>query len=310
VARKFYYGGQAVIEGVMMRGRENVSIAVRKPDGDITLHNEPVSKIYNGRLRDLPFIRGIIVLVETLVLGMKALFYSASVSLGEEEGEKISPALLWGTVGIGFALALGLFLVLPLFLIRYIDPHVGSVQSNVIEGVIRLGLFVIYLKVITMMPDIRRVFSYHGAEHKTINAYEAGVPLEVDSVQEYDTAHSRCGTSFLVFVMVIAIIAFAFLGRPPMWLRLLSRIALMPLIAGISYEMIRLSAANVKNPFVRVLLLPGLLLQSMTAKQPDDQQVEVAISALKEVLVADGELAEEAAPVPGMADGSGGVDPE
>ncbi|MFC1974224.1 DUF1385 domain-containing protein [Chloroflexota bacterium] len=309
MARKFYYGGQAVIEGVMMRGRKNVSIAVRNPEGNITLHDEPLSTIYNGRLRDIPLIRGVIVLVETLILGMKALFYSASASLGEEE-EKINPVLLWGTVALGIVLAVGLFLVLPLFVIRYIDPHVGSVESNIIEGLIRIALFIGYLRVITMMPDIRRVFAYHGAEHKTINAYEAGVSLEVESVQEYDTAHSRCGTSFLLIVLVISIIAFAFLGRPPMWLRLLSRLALMPVIAGVSYEIIRLGAGHIKNSMVRVLLAPGLLLQSMTARQPDDQQVEVAILALKGVLVADRELVEEAAPITCMADGADGVNPE
>jgi hypothetical protein len=307
LSKKFYYGGQAVIEGVMMRGRKSVATAVRLPSGEITTHDEPLSGWSMGRVRDIPLARGIVVLVETLVLGIKTLFYSASMALGEEE--KVSPWLLWGSVALGFVLALALFLVLPLVATHFLDPYVSSTVSNVIDGVIRLVIFIIYLGSISLMPDIRRVFAYHGAEHKTINAYEAGQPLEVEQVRRYSTAHSRCGTNFILIVMVLAIFAFAFLGRPPLWLRYVERIALLPVIAAVSYEMIKFGAAHVENRVVHAILTPGLALQAMTTRQPDDQQIEVAISALKRVLDSEipVQLAEEAGPVSGVAGGSSGV---
>jgi uncharacterized protein YqhQ len=261
-----------------------------------------------GRIREIPLVRGIVVLVETLVLGIRVLFYSASVSLDEEV--KISPWLLWGSVAVGFILAMALFLVLPLLATHFVDPYVSPAVSNLIDGVIRLVIFVIYLGAISLMPDIRRVFAYHGAEHKTINAYEAGEPLEVEKVRKYSTAHSRCGTNFILIVMVIAIIAFVFLGRPPIWLRYVERIILLPVIAAVGYEVIKFGAAHIKNIVVRIVLTPGLALQAMTTRQPDDRQIEVAISALQRVLAVDAEpskLAEEAAPVSGVADGTGGV---
>ncbi len=308
-SKKFYYGGQAVIEGVMMRGQKSVATAVRLPNGEISTRDEPLGGWSTGRIKDIPFLRGIIVLVETLVLGIKTLFYSASVALGEEE--KISPWLLWGSLALGFIFALGLFLVLPLLATHFVDPYVSSVASNVIDGVIRLAVFIIYLWSISLMPDIRRVFAYHGAEHKTINAHEAGEPLEVEHVRKYSTAHSRCGTNFILIVMVFAIIVFAFLGRPPMWLRYVERILLLPVIAAVSYEMIKFGAAHITNRVVRAVLTPGLTLQAMTTRQPDDKQIEVAISALKRVLAVDAgqplKLAEEAGPVTGVAGGPSGV---
>jgi hypothetical protein len=254
-------------------------------------------------------VRGIVVLVETLVLGIRVLFYSASVSLDEEV--KISPWLLWGSVAVGFILAMALFLVLPLLATHFVDPYVSPAVSNLIDGVIRLVIFVIYLGAISLMPDIRRVFAYHGAEHKTINAYEAGEPLEVEKVRKYSTAHSRCGTNFILIVMVIAIIAFVFLGRPPIWLRYVERIILLPVIAAVGYEVIKFGAAHIKNIVVRIVLTPGLALQAMTTRQPDDRQIEVAISALQRVLAVDAEptlkLTEETTSVSGVADGTGGV---
>jgi hypothetical protein len=309
LGKKFYYGGQAVIEGVMMRGRKGIAVAVRRPNGEIALSSEPLGGMSTGRIREIPLVRGIVVLVETLVLGIRVLFYSASVSLDEEV--KISPWLLWGSVAVGFILAMALFLVLPLLATHFVDPYVSPAVSNLIDGVIRLVIFVIYLGAISLMPDIRRVFAYHGAEHKTINAYEAGEPLEVEKVRKYSTAHSRCGTNFILIVMVIAIIAFVFLGRPPMWLRYVERILLMPVIAAVSYELIKFAAAHIKNIVVRIVLTPGLALQAMTTRQPDDRQIEVAISALQRVLAVDAEptlkLTEETASVTGMADGPGGV---
>jgi hypothetical protein len=309
LGKKFYYGGQAVIEGVMMRGRKGIAVAVRRPNGEIALSSEPLGGMSTGRIREIPLVRGIVVLVETLVLGIRVLFYSASVSLDEEV--KISPWLLWGSVAVGFILAMALFLVLPLLATHFVDPYVSPAVSNVVDGVIRLVIFVIYLGAISLMPDIRRVFAYHGAEHKTINAYEAGEPLEVEKVRKYSTAHSRCGTNFLLIVMVIAIVAFVFLGRPPMWLRYVERILLMPVIAAVSYEVIKFGAAHIKNIVVRIIITPGLALQAMTTRQPDDRQIEVAISALQRVLALDAEpalkLAEETTSVTGVADGTGGV---
>lgn len=309
MGKKFYYGGQAVIEGVMMRGRKGIAVAVRRPNGEIALSSEPLGGMSTGRIREIPLVRGIVVLVETLVLGIRVLFYSASVSLDEEV--KISPWLLWGSVAVGFILAMALFLVLPLLATHFVDPYVSPAVSNLIDGVIRLVIFVIYLGAISLMPDIRRVFAYHGAEHKTINAYEAGEPLEVEKVRKYSTAHSRCGTNFILIVMVIAIIAFVFLGRPPIWLRYVERIILLPVIAAVGYEVIKFGAAHIKNIVVRIVLTPGLALQAMTTRQPDDRQIEVAISALQRVLAVDAEpalkLAEETTSVTGVADGTGGV---
>jgi uncharacterized protein YqhQ len=287
--KPFYYGGQAVIEGVMMRGRENIAVAVRRPDGEIAVTSRPLAQLYKGRFRNWPLIRGIIVLIETLALGIQTLLYSAQVAAAEEDEKGISPMLLWGSVVIAVAFAVGLFFILPLLLTRYlIDPHITSaLVSNIIEGVLRIGIFIAYLKAISLMPDLKRVFAYHGAEHKVVNAYESGMPLELDYVKNYSTAHTRCGTSFLLAVMVIAIFVFALLGRPPLWISILSRIILIPVIAAIGYEFVRFGAAHSNNRFVRALLAPGLMLQTMTTREPDDRQLETAISALKKTIEAD-----------------------
>jgi uncharacterized protein YqhQ len=309
LAERFHYGGQAVIEGVMMRGRKSIATAVRRPDGEIVVKHDRLGTLSTTRYRGIPLVRGPIVLVETFVLGVRALLYSASVSL--DEVEEVGSGLLWGAVAIGVALSLALFLGLPLLVVHYVDPFITATVSNVVDGVIRLVVFLAYLWAINLMPDIRRVFAYHGAEHKTINAYEAGEGLEVDSVRPYSTAHSRCGTGFILIVLVIAIAAHAFLGRPAMWLRFVERLLILPVIAAVSYEMIKFSAYHMKNRLVRFALAPGLALQSMTTREPDDSQIEVAISALKTVLADDSEvlpeLAEEAASVPGVAGGAGGL---
>jgi uncharacterized protein YqhQ len=287
--KSFHYGGQAVIEGVMIRGKEGVAISVRQPDGELNVVRQPLASIYKGRLREMPLIRGIIALVETLVLGTQSLLHSAQVAAAEEVGGKIPTALLWGTVAVSLALGVALFFMVPLFTTRYlIDPYIESaLLSNVLEGLIRIGIFIAYLKVISLIPDIKRVFAYHGAEHKVVNAYEAGVPLEVESVKKYSTAHARCGTAFLFIVLIVSIFVFALVGQPTLWIRILSRIALIPVIAVISYEIMKFGAGHMNNPVVRVLLAPGLMLQAITTKEPDDSQIEAAISALNEVIEID-----------------------
>jgi uncharacterized protein YqhQ len=287
--KSFHYGGQAVMDGVMIRGKEGVAISVRQPNGELNTVRQPLASIYKGRLREMPLVRGIIVLVETLVLGTRALLHSAQVAAAEEGEEKIPAALLWGTVAVSLALGVVLFVMVPLFATRYlIDPYIDSaLLSNVFEGLIRIGIFIAYLKLISLMPDIRRVFAYHGAEHKVVNAYEAGVPLEVEAVKNYSTAHARCGTAFLFIVLILAIFVFALVGQPTLWIRILSRIALIPVIAVIGYEIMKFGAAHIDNKIVRFLLAPGLMLQSMTTREPDDSQIEAAISALSEVLEID-----------------------
>ena len=287
--KSFYYGGQAVMEGVMIRGKECMAISVRQPDGELNIVKQPLASIYKGRLREMPLVRGIIALVETLVLGTRSLLHSAQVAAAEEGGEKIPTALLWGTVAVSLALGVALFFMIPLFTTRYlIDPYIDSaLLSVVLEGLIRVGIFIAYLKLISLMPDIKRVFAYHGAEHKAVNAYEAGVPLEVESVKNYSTTHARCGTAFTFTVLIIAIFVFALVGRPTLWIRILSRIALIPVIAAISYEIMKFGAGHINSKIVRVLLAPGLLLQSITTREPDDSQLETAISALNEVIEID-----------------------
>jgi uncharacterized protein YqhQ len=273
----------------MMRGRENVAVAVRRPDGEINVINQPLASIYKGHLRNWPFIRGIIVLIETLALGTQAIFHSAQIAAAEEDEKSISPTLLWGGVAIAVAFAVGLFFIVPLLLTRYlVYPYIASALiCNIIEGIVRIIIFIAYLKLISLMPDIKRVFAYHGAEHKVVNAYEAGMPLELDYVKNYSTAHTRCGTSFLLAVLVISIIVFALLGRPPLWLGILSRIVLIPVIAALGYEFVRFGAAHSQNWLVRGLLVPGLKLQAMTTGEPNDSQLETALSALKKVIEAD-----------------------
>ncbi len=269
-----------------------MAVAVRRPDGEIDVTSQPLASIYKGHLRNWPFIRGIIVLIETLALGTQVIFHSAQIAAAEEDEKGIPPTLLWGTVAIAVAFAVGLFFIAPLLLTRYlVYPYIASALiGNIIEGILRIILFIAYLKLISLMPDIKRVFAYHGAEHKVVNAYEAGMPLELNYVKNYSTAHTRCGTSFLLAVLVISIIVFALLGRPPLWLGILSRIVLIPVIAALGYEFVRFGAAHSQNWLVRGLLVPGLQLQAMTTREPDDSQLETALSALKKVIEADTKL--------------------
>jgi uncharacterized protein YqhQ len=284
MAKKFNYGGQAVIEGVMIRGRQAAVTAVRRPGGGLVTKVEPLAAIYTGWMRRAPFIRGVIVLLEAMVLGIKSLLYSANVSLEDEE-EEITGKAVWLMIALALALAIVLFLLVPLFLTRLINPYLGSsLLFHLVEGLIRLVIFIAYLKIVGLMPDIRRVFTYHGAEHKAVNAYEAGVPMEVEAVKKHDTAHVRCGTSFLFVVLIIAILVFAVVGRPTLWLMVLSRVVLIPVIASLGYEVIYFGARHHHNALVRVVLAPGLWLQGLTAKEPDDSQLEIALAALREAV--------------------------
>jgi len=279
--------------GVMIRGRNSLAIAVRKMDGSIDISGRPLATLYKGKWREVPFIRGVIALIEAVILGTGALMYSAQVST-ETEQEKITPGMIWGSVALGVVLAVVLFFVLPLLAARLLDPFISSAFiSNLIEGLIRIVFFIVYLALIGRMQDIREVFAYHGAEHMSVNAYEAGVPLEVGPVRHYSTAHIRCGTSFLLVVLVLSILVFALLGRPNIWISIMSRILLIPVIAALSYELIKFEAAYSHNRFVHWLLLPGLWLQAMTTRQPDDSQLEVALAAMKKALESDGVIPAE-----------------
>jgi uncharacterized protein YqhQ len=281
MAKRFNYGGQAVIDGVMMRGRKAMVTAVRRPSGGLALDVQPLSPIYSGWMRQTPLLRGIIVLIEAMYLGIKSLLYSANVSLEEEE-EHISGWLIWTIVAVSVALSVVLFAVAPFFLTDlFLDP---SLPFYLVEGVLRVGIFILYIGLVSLMPSIRQTFAYHGAEHKAVNAYEDGAPLEVEAVRKYDTAHRRCGTSFLFVVLVIAILVFSIIGALPWWQMALSRIILIPVIAALGYEAIYFSANHTGNAIVRFLSTPGLWLQALTTRQPDDGQLEVAISALKKAV--------------------------
>lgn len=297
---KYYYGGQAVLEGVMMRGRTTMAVAVRNPQGKIVVHTEPLTaKIYTSNWGKWPFVRGLALLWDALGLGMRALMWSAEVSAQEDENEKVafSGPVAWTTIATSMAFAVGFFFLLPTFVSRWLATYVNdnAMVDAIFEGVLRLVVFVIYIWGIGRIPEIARVFGYHGAEHKAINAYEAGAPLTVESVRTYSLQHVRCGTSFLLYVLVISIILFApltFANVESVWLALVLRFAtrllLVPVVAGIAYEIIRFSAAHASNPLMRLLIAPGLALQKLTTREPDDGMVECAIVALEPVLAADG----------------------
>ncbi len=265
---KLSIGGQAVIEGVMMRGPKDVAVAVRKADGTIDVDVKPVNSISDRYpILKKPLLRGVVALVESLVMGMKALSYSAQVS-GDED-EQMDDKEMALTMVVSVALAVGLFIAIPTWSMRYLQQWTqSSLTLNLAEGFLRMG----------------RVFKYHGAEHKTIFTYEAGMPLTVENVRTFPRLHPRCGTNFLMIVMLISIFIFAFLGWPNLAERILSRIVLMPVVAGISYELIRFAGKNNDKPWVHRMILPGLLLQKLTTREPDDEMIEVAIASVKAVL--------------------------
>lgn len=292
---EFNYGGQAVIEGVMMRGARSAAVAVRTPSGGITVHEEPLTApIYVSRWGKLPFIRGLALLWDALGLGMRSLMWSANVAIEDETDVSFHGPVAWGTVAVAGIFGIGIFFILPFLVARAADSYVPSTfVSHIIEGVLRLALFLAYIIAIGQLPDIKRVFAYHGAEHMTINAYEAGAELTPPSVARFSLLHPRCGTGFLLIVMVVSIFVFSFIGRPNLLWSIAARIVLIPVIAGISYEFIRFSAKRYQtNALIRLLITPSLALQRLTTRPPDAGMLEVAIASLTSVLSAEGRLTE------------------
>ncbi len=294
MGKPFNYGGQAVIEGVMMRGSRTMAVALRHPEGRIVVETEPLNEaLYRGPLSRIPFLRGLVMLWDALGLGMKSLMMSADVAMGEETS--LSGPVSWGMGFLGVGMGVGLFMLLPSFLVGLLAPYIPSEWlSSLLEGIMRLFLIVGYIWAIGYLPDIQRVFAYHGAEHKTINAYEAGAGLTVDEVRPFPKAHARCGTAFLLTLVVLTVLIFAPFGQPSLIWRLLSRILLLPVITGVAYEFIRLTARFADRPWMRVLIVPNLALQRLTTREPDDGMLEVAISALKAVLADEGGVVGEA----------------
>jgi uncharacterized protein YqhQ len=306
------YGGQAVIEGVMMRGRNALAIAMRAPDRSIVIHKENLSGIYQSRISKIPFLRGLIMLWDALGLGMRALTISAN--LQTEEDERLEGPKLALTLVISLAFAIGLFFLLPAglghlteslyrpeqALSAQLDPSLdpglstptetmdqgqtrtssaGAWTGNLVEGIVRLAILIAYIGFIGLIPDIRRVFAYHGAEHKTINAFEAGAELTPENVKRFSLEHPRCGTAFLLTLVLLSIIVFALVGPLPLAWRLVSRIVMIPVLAGIAYEYIRWTARNLGSPLVKFLIRPNLALQRLTTREPDLEMLEVSIAA-------------------------------
>lgn len=298
VQHKTSIGGQAVMEGVMMRGPEKMAIAVRKPDGEIVTKVEDVKIKKKSIWLKIPVVRGCINFFGSMVTGVKALMYSAEFVDLEEEGEpskfdkwlekvfgdKLKDAVVYFSVVLSMFMSIGLFILLPTWLVSLLDFVTESVViKNLSEGVVRIVIFLTYLYLSSLLPDIKRVFQYHGAEHKSIACYEAGEELTVENARKNKRLHPRCGTSFLLIVMVISIICFSFMGWQNIWIRTVTRLALMPVIAGISYEIIKL-AGRYDNFLTRILSFPGLCLQKLTTNEPDDSQLEVALEAIKAVI--------------------------
>ena len=284
---RYQVGGQAVIEGVMMRSKHFWALAVRKPDRTIytKLFND-VSLTNKNKVLGFMFIRGIIALIESMTLGFKALSYS--INEATEEEIKFSKREMTIAVIIAVVFAVGVFFILPTIIGRsFSEFFPNAIVYNLLEGLIRIGFFFAYILLVSQIKDIKRVFQYHGAEHKTIQAYENDEELKPENVRKYSTMHVRCGTSFLLIVMIVALLIFALLGKQPMIWRIISRILLIPVIAGISYELIRLAGKFSKYKMVNILFYPGLLLQKITTKEPDNDQIEVAISSFKKVIEAE-----------------------
>jgi len=294
-----YYGGQAVIEGVMIRGPRHMAVAVRHPRGHIVVHSEELSGLYTGTIRRVPLLRGVIVLWETLALGMRALAFSSQVAMEGETDERGEPVefpqrTFWGMMAFAIAIAVAVFFALPIVAAHWIEAA-GAPRLAVVglETVLRLGLFVGYIAAIGLMPDIRRVFQYHGAEHMPIHAYEAREPLTIEAIRRFPKEHTRCGTSFLLVVVVVALAVFATfdaLVDAGLLIRTASRILLVPVIAGVSYEILRLGARFERFTIVRWFFAPNIALQRLTTRVPDDEQIEVARAAFEATLRAAGLL--------------------
>lgn len=292
--KEFNYGGQAVIEGVMMRGSKALAVAVRNPQGEIVIHTEPLnSRIYGGGMARIPFLRGLTLLWDALGLGIRSLMFSAEVAMEEEQHEGEEPAgkvfegpVQWGMVLFSLTMSAGLFFLLPAFIAGLFERWFGvsHLVSNVIEGVVRLVLLVGYIAAISLMNDVKRLFGYHGAEHKTINAYEAGAELTPAVMARFPLEHPRCGTAFLLTVVVLSILLYSLFPPLGLGLRLLSRLILLPLIAGIAYEFLRFTARHQDKWLVRLITRPNLALQRLTTREPDEKMLEVAIAAFEKVL--------------------------
>lgn len=294
---KIHVGGQAVIEGVMMRAPRAVAIAVRRPDGDIVVKKElaiPLSERFP--VVKLPIIRGAVALFTSLIIGIKALNFSANEAMTEEEKDKegvkegggeLSSWAMAGTMTVAFGFGICLFFLFPLYLTKLMTPVIGdnNIIFNLVDGVIRVIVFLAYIWLISRMEDIQRVFQYHGAEHKSIFAFEAGEELTIENVRRYSRLHPRCGTSFLLIVMLVSIAVFSLIPKLwPFYLKAGSRIFLLPMIAGISYEFLKWSASHDNHPLVKMVIAPGLALQRLTTREPDDSQLEVAIRSMNEAL--------------------------
>lgn len=288
------YGGQAVIEGVMMRGQKAFAIAMRAPDGRIVIHKEKLGEIYRSKIAKIPFLRGVILLWDALGLGMRALTLAANTQTGEDE--KLEGPALYVTLGISLTLGVGLFFLLPALAGGWLEHLLTPASSsglwagNLLEGLLRLGLLVGYIWAIGFMPDVKRLFGYHGAEHKTINAFEAGAELTPESVAKFSLQHPRCGTAFLLTLVLFSILAFTLIGPLPIVWRLVSRVLLIPVLAGVSLEYIRWTANHLDNPIVRWLIKPNLALQSLTTREPDMSMLEVAIQSFNTMRQAEQEF--------------------
>jgi uncharacterized protein YqhQ len=285
------YGGQAVIEGVMMRGQKGYAIAMRAPDGKIVVHKEGLAKVYRSRITKMPFLRGTLLLWDALGLGMRALTLSANTQTGEEE--KLEGPALYVTLATSLIFGIGLFFLLPAGVGGLAEHYLGwsPLANNLLEGVIRLLLLIGYIWAIGFMPDVKRLYGYHGAEHKTINAFEAGAELTPEVVAKYPIEHARCGTAFMLTLMLLSVLVFTLLGDMTIFWRLATRILFIPILAGIAVEYIRWTANHLDSPFVRLLIKPNLALQSLTTREPDNSMLEVAIESFKTMKQAEQDFA-------------------
>lgn len=283
------YGGQAVIEGVMMRGKDRIAIAVRKSPDEIVLKEMNATPL-SEKLPFLkwPLIRGVVALISSLIIGIKSLTFSAS-QVAEEDDEEITPLEMFFSILVSFGLAILLFVALPAGIISFIQPYISNnIILNFIEGIIKISAFLTYLLFISRLKDIKRVFMYHGAEHKVIYNHESGQPLTIENARNHTTLHPRCGTSFIFIVLLLSIFFFSFFGRPAFLERIFYHLLLLPVIAGTSYEIIKLAGQEKVNPLIKIIAAPGLWMQKLTTNEPDDSMLEVAIAALKAVLPDDG----------------------
>jgi uncharacterized protein YqhQ len=286
---RYTYGGQALVEGVLMRGRDAIAVAFRHPNGRIVWAQERLDSGFHGsRIAKLPFVRGLVVLYETLIVGSRWLVRSAGLQV-QDEGVELGKGGIAVMLIFTFAVVVGIFFLLPLFVASATTGGQGDFTQHIVEGVVRVALFIGYLLLISRAGDVSRVFMYHGAEHMTIHALEHDDPLTVENVRKYPTAHQRCGTEFLVIVIILSILAFSLIGKQDPVLMVLSRIALIPVIAAIGYEILRFGAKHRGNPIIRALYLPGIWVQMITTKQPTDDQIEVAIVSMEQALLADNE---------------------